>query len=230
MIKYLIVVFTVALVVGFQNCSKQQFSARTDLNKSMSLDGSEQLIQDEISDDVVNNDTGGSASGGSASGGSASGGSMNGGSASGGSTSAGRDHEDDGDDDEVADYDKEDDDDEDKDYVKDEDKKDEATSSEDGEKGKKVCMRHGEKILANEVGICIVEGPGQSNQISLVNDDIVVNNETPRSVCMTAFACRKIVDGKFRVVTLKKTGFCKNGSADSVRLSDQQVKELMDKI
>ncbi|MBY0384118.1 hypothetical protein K2X05_03080 [bacterium] len=224
MIKYLMVVCSVALIVVFQNCSKQQFSARTDLNKSMSLDGSEQLIQDEISDDVVSNDSGGSASGGSASGGS-----MNGGSTSAGSMTAGHHKEDEGDDDDdhVASYDKDDDD---KDYDKEDDKKDEATSSEDGKKGKKVCMRHGEKIIANEVGICVVEGPGQSNQISLVNDKIVVNNETPKSVCMTAFACRKIVDGKFRVVTLKKTGFCKNGSADSVQLSDQQVKELMDKI
>lgn len=231
MIKYLIVVCMVALVVVFQNCSDQQFSARTDLNKSLSLDGSEQLIPEEIADN--DNDggsgsgggssTGGSTSGGSSSGGSASGGStsagaMNGGSASSGSTTAG--NEDDDDDDEVADYDEEEMDRE----------NDDVTSSEDGKKGKKICMRHGVKMLANEVGICIVEGPGQSNQISLVNDSIVVNNETPRSVCMTAFACRKIVDGKFRVVTLKKTGFCKNGSADSVRLSDQQVKDLIDKL
>jgi hypothetical protein len=216
----------VAMVVVFQNCSDQQFSARTDLNKSLSLDGSEQLIPEEIADNENDggsgsgggSSTGGSTSGGS-SGGSASAGAMNGGSASSGSTTAGNYNEDD-DDDEVAEYDDEEMDKE----------NDDVTSSEDGEKGKKICMRHGEKILANEVGICIVEGPGQSNQISLVNDSIVVNNETPRSVCMTAFACRKIVDGKFRVVTLKRTGFCKNGSADSVRLSDQQVKDLMDKI
>lgn len=206
----------VALVVVFQNCSDQQFSARTDLNKSLSLDGSEQLIPEEIADN--DNDGGSGSGGGSSTGGSTSGGSSSGGSASSGSTTAG--NEDDDDDDEVADYDEEEMDRE----------NDDVTSSEDGKKGKKICMRHGEKILANEVGICIVEGPGQSNQISLVNDSIVVNNETPRSVCMTAFACRKIVDGKFRVVTLKKTGFCKNGSADSVRLSDQQVKDLMDKI
>ena len=173
----------------------------------MSLDASEQLVEDDIADDVVNNDMNGPTSGTS------------------GSTSTDGENprprndnrptnSGENDDDEVADHDKE----------------DEATSSEDGERGKKVCMRDGEKILANEIGICIIEGSGQSNQISLVNDEIVVNNETPKSVCMTAFACRKIVDGKFRVVALKKTGFCKNGSAHSVQLSDQQVKELMDKI
>jgi hypothetical protein len=221
MIKYLIVVCMVAMVVVFQNCSDKQFSARTDLNKSLSLDGSEQLIPEEIADndnDGGAGSAGGSSTGGSTSGGSTSAGAMNGGSA--GSTSAGNHNEDGDDDDEVADYDDEEMDKE----------NDDVTSSEDGKKGKKICMRHGEKMLANEVGICVVEGPGQSNQISLVNDSIVVNNETPRSVCMTAFACRKIVDGKFRVVTLKKTGFCKNGSADSVQLSDQQVKELIDKM
>lgn len=197
----------------FQNCSDKEFSIRPDLNKSTSLDGTEQLVADDAAnsdselDDVVNGGGGSSASNG---GGSAGGNSSN------GNMSAGN----------VADND---DDDDENEYEEVDDEGDTAQVGEVDKEGK-ICMRHGVKMKTTDIGVCILEGNGRSQRVAMINDQIVSNNSTPKTVCMSALACRRIVDDKFRVQTLEKRGFCKNGSADSVLLTDAQVRALIDQI
>ncbi len=175
MMKFIIFAMLTGMVVCFQNCSDQQFSARTDLNKSMSIDGTEQLIADDTEIDMVNDDQNL----------------------------------------EFEDEDKE---------------KEKDTVVTEVDEDKKICMRHGVKLNATDIGVCILEGSGKSQRVALINDQIASNNSTPKTICMSALACRRIVDSKFKVVSLEKRGFCKNGSADSVSLSDEQVRALIEKI
>lgn len=169
MMKFIIFAMLTGMVVCFQNCSDKQFSARTDLNKSMSIDGTEQLIADDTEIDMVN-------------------------------------------DDENLEF------------------EDEDTIATEVDEDKKICMRHGVKLNTTDIGVCILEGSGKSQRVALINDQIVSNNSTPKTICMSALACRRIVDSKFKVVSLEKRGFCKNGSADSVSLTDEQVRALIEKI
>jgi hypothetical protein len=186
--KFIIFAMLTGMLVCFQNCSDKQFSARTDLNKSASIDGTEQLIADDTEIDMVN-------------------------------------------DDENLEFENEDND---KDYVATEEDEDKDETAEDGDddkdNDKKICMRHGVKLNATDVGVCILEGSGKSQRVALINDQLASNNSTPKTVCMSALACRRIVDSKFKVVSLEKRGFCKNGSADSVSLTDEQVRTLIGKI
>jgi hypothetical protein len=194
MVKYFIFAMLTGFVVCFQNCADKEFSVRTDLNKSTSLDGTEELIADDVSqsdsdsDDITNVGTAPSAPNGGDRGGSRSPGS---------SVNNNYDEED-----KVGEIDK------------------------DG----KICMRHGVKMRTTDVGVCILEGNGKSQHVALINDSIVSNNSTPKTVCMSALACRKIVDEKFKVVSLEKRGFCNNGSAHTVLLTDAQVRSLIDQI
>lgn len=207
MVKFFIFAMLMGFIACFQNCAGKDFSLRTDLNKATSLDGTEMLVSDDTVnpdselDGVINNGGGSSAP-------------TNGGGSSGGS----KDDSDTSDDGSVADNDD-----------KDDDLDDDAEVGEVDKDGK-ICMRHGVKMKTTDVGVCILEGNGKSQRVALTNDQIVSNNSTPKTVCMTALACRKIIDEKFKVVTLEKRGFCKNGSADSVLLTDEQVRTLIDQI
>ncbi len=227
MVKYFIFAMCTGFVVCFQNCTDKEFSVRTDLSKSTSLDGSEQLIADDTTnsdsdiDDIINGGDGSSASNGGGSAGSSTGSSAGGGDSSSGNMTAGNIADDDDDDGNDNDYDDTDDADDDTDEV--------AEVGEVDKEGK-ICMRHGVKMKATDVGVCILEGPGKSQRVALINDQIVSNNSTPKSVCMTALACRRIVDDKFTVVSLEKRGFCKNNSAHSILLTDAQVRTLIDQI
>ncbi len=206
MMKFFTFVALAGLIVCFQNCSDKQFSAKTDLNKSMSLDGTEQLVTDDTPVVTEEDDE----------------------------TLEFEDKDkdvvteidDDKDDDKDVVTEIDDDKDDDKDGVTEID--DDKDDDKDGDKGKKICMRHGVKLNTTDIGVCILEGSGKSQRVALINNQIVSNNSTPKTVCMSALACRKIVDSKFDVVSLEKRGFCKNGSAHSILLTDAQVRTLID--
>lgn len=225
-----------AMLVVFQNCSDKQFSSRTDLNKTLSsLDGSEQLVEDDvpvqIEDDVnevVNNDDDkqhGGMNGGSGTGGSTTAmssgddddddhhGHSGGGSSSGGSTSASSSGDDD-DKDEVAEND-------------DDDKKEEHTNQgKDEHKGNKC---HDKKD-GNGRFVCILPGAGKSRHVAVINEQIVSENSTPKTACMSRDACEKIVGGKLDVKSVESRGYCKNETKQVLVFTDAEVKELVDKI
>lgn len=188
MVKLFIFVMLSASIVCFQNCANQDFSLRNDLSKatSASLDGSEQLIVDEV---TSNSET-----------------SM--GSSNGRSVSSQNPRE----------------------IEDDVNKHTEDNKDDKGDKGDKICMRNGIKMNKTDIGVCILEGQGKSQHVALINDQIMSNNSTPKAVCMSALACRKIINEKFEVASLEKRGFCKNGSADSILLTDSQVRALIDQI
>jgi hypothetical protein len=220
-----------AVLVVFQNCSDKSFSARTDLNKSLSLDGSEQLVEDdipnEIEDDVVNNDDdsnnddgGGSTMGGTTTGGSSGGSSTGGSSSSGGSTTAGS-----SDDDVVAEND-------------DDDPRGNSTggNSTGGSSmgGSTTASSSGDDddSNVNDSGrhVCILAGPGKSRHVAVINDQIVSQNSTPKTACMSRNACENIVGAKLDVKSVESRGYCKNGTPQVLVFTDAQIQVLVDKI
>ncbi len=227
-----------AMLVVFQNCSDKSFSTRTDLNKSLSsLDGSEQLVEDdipnEIEDDVVNNDDDsnndgdGSTMGGSSTGGSSTGGSSSGGSSSGGSTTASS-----SDDDVVAEND-------------DDDSPGNSTggsstggnstggsttassSGDDDDDNGRSCN---DKKDGNGRYVCILAGPGKSRHVAVINNQIVSQNSTPKTACMSRNACEKIVGAKLEVKSVESRGYCKNETPQVLVFTDAEIQVLVDKI
>jgi hypothetical protein len=117
----------------------------------------------------------------------------------------------------------------DKDYD-DEDKKYEdrrPTSSYGKKESGKSCKNRND---GNGRYVCIVAGPGKSQHIAVVNDQIVADNSTPKTACISQNACEKIVGSKFEVKSIETRGYCKNGSAHTLVLTDAEVQALVNKI
>lgn len=78
--------------------------------------------------------------------------------------------------------------------------------------------------------VCILEGPGKSMKLGLIDNELRAKRATPSSVCMTKHACLNLVSQRFGVKSAKKVGFCKgNGApkAHTIRLSDDEILELL---
>jgi hypothetical protein len=228
MLKVLVFICLVSTVVVFQNCGNKEFSLRTDLNKSSSIDGSEQLVTEDIppaivdqvnqemdketddddKDDYVKNEH-----------------------TSGKKDDVKKDytksddHDDkDYDDDDSKDYD----DDDDKNYAdKDKDKKRYPTSLEDKKSSGKSCKNRND---GNGRFVCVVAGPGKSQHIAVASSQIVEDNSTPKTACISQNACEKIIGAKIEVKSIENRGYCKNGTAHTVVLTDVEVQTLVDKL
>lgn len=244
MVKYLIVVCVACTLVAFQNCSNQSFSSRDSQNKAMSLDGSEQLVEDQTPIEVVQNE-GNSSNNNSSVGGSDSSGSTS--SSSNGSEQENGHHD-------VVDNDKDDDHssvDSDKDHDKNHEQKDEdkekprdvAQNEDDKDQGKdkdkeepkkEESKKDGKHCQSKEDGnarfACILEGNGKSRHVAVINDQIVSDNSTPKTACMSRHACEEIVGSRLRVKSVESRGYCKNGTPQVLVFTDAEMQKLVDKV
>ncbi len=76
---------------------------------------------------------------------------------------------------------------------------------------------------------CILEGPGKSKNLGVVNIELFKNGNTPDTVCMSKSACEEIVSQKFSVKEAKFAGFC-GKNPHTVQLSDERLQELVNQI
>jgi len=76
--------------------------------------------------------------------------------------------------------------------------------------------------------ICeIYTNDSKSSHLALGNEILSDQKKTPRSICMSMSACQSIVGKVMKVKSAEYRGFCKNKSANTVSLTDEQVKELV---
>jgi hypothetical protein len=76
--------------------------------------------------------------------------------------------------------------------------------------------------------ICILVRHGGSGKLNLALEN--GNTRAVESICMTENACNNIVSQKFSVVGPAFRGYCVNGGASSVSLTDAQVQEAINKV
>ncbi|MCB0392282.1 MAG: hypothetical protein KDD58_13400 [Bdellovibrionales bacterium] len=78
--------------------------------------------------------------------------------------------------------------------------------------------------------ICILEGPGKSIRIGLINSTLAENGQTPETICMSKTACEEIIDQKFVVKSAETRGFCKGKNPHVHHLTDEEIQTLVDNI
>ena len=76
--------------------------------------------------------------------------------------------------------------------------------------------------------ICILEGSGKSQKLALVEDALLAQTSAVHTVCTTERGCLDIASQKFEVKSAEFRGYCKNGGADSVSLSEDQLQSVID--
>lgn len=74
---------------------------------------------------------------------------------------------------------------------------------------------------------CTLAGFGQSNHLILANSNLASETGVPRSICMTKYACEKIVSKSFKVKSADYAVQCEKGLAGTVQLSDFEIEKLM---
>lgn len=75
--------------------------------------------------------------------------------------------------------------------------------------------------------VCVLRGPGRSITLGLIRGQLVAQNSTPDSLCMSERACRDIVG---RVVPIKgpqRRGACVNQAAGTISITDAQLRGLL---
>lgn len=76
--------------------------------------------------------------------------------------------------------------------------------------------------------VCVVEGPGRSNRVGYISESSIGGkNATPDTLCMSKKACLEIMASEFIVKGAMKTGFCKNGKAHTIPVSDSQAAAMI---
>ncbi len=75
--------------------------------------------------------------------------------------------------------------------------------------------------------VCILDGPGKSHLIGLVNDALTSQISVPQAVCMSKTACTEIVAKAFHVKMAHKRGFCPNKNPHVIALSDDAIENLV---
>lgn len=78
--------------------------------------------------------------------------------------------------------------------------------------------------------VCIVAGSGKSTHVSVSDGELGTNNSTPKTACMSADACEKIIGEYLEVKSIESRGYCKNGSAHVSILTDDEVLKLAAKM
>jgi hypothetical protein len=76
--------------------------------------------------------------------------------------------------------------------------------------------------------ICIVDGPGKSQKLALVNNALTTQTSAVKTVCTTEKACLEIASQKFSVKSAEFRGFCKQDhDCHSVHLSESQLQDVI---
>jgi hypothetical protein len=97
---------------------------------------------------------------------------------------------------------------------------------------KKKYSQEGRNSRESERGdtsyVCVVEGPGRSNRVGYISESSIgAQNSTPETLCMSKKACLEIMPSEFIVKGAMKTGFCKNGKAGTIPVSDAQAAAMI---
>jgi len=73
--------------------------------------------------------------------------------------------------------------------------------------------------------VCILDGPGKSVKLGLIDGDLQGKNAVPSVVCMTERACGQIVARAFAVKSAEKRGYCKidSGNPNVIHMTDAQL-------
>lgn len=74
---------------------------------------------------------------------------------------------------------------------------------------------------------CVVEDKGQAAHIGCSSGKASVDQSTPQTLCMSKTACLDIMSQAFKVKLAKKTGYCKNGTAHTRSITDQEAEDLV---
>ncbi len=75
---------------------------------------------------------------------------------------------------------------------------------------------------------CVLQGKGKSQHIGLIGEQIVIDKDTPDTLCMSENACLNIMPNLgFDVQGPQYTGYCKNGKAHTQTLTDSQAFALI---
>ncbi len=80
---------------------------------------------------------------------------------------------------------------------------------------------------ANDLVVCILEGPGKSIKLGLIEDDLSGVHAVSKAICVSRQTCLVEVAKKFNVKSAEKRGYCKRHADDRV-LSDSEVQELLE--
>ena len=78
--------------------------------------------------------------------------------------------------------------------------------------------------------VCILDGTGKSQVVGYIDSQLLAQNSTPYSVCMSKDACLNIVSKKFPVRGPAYRGYCKKGRAHTVTMSTEQLQEIIDQL
>lgn len=81
----------------------------------------------------------------------------------------------------------------------------------------------------NPVYICILDGPGHSQSLGIIEEDLAWNGPTPNTLCMSKRACLEIASKKFPVKFAMKKGACK-GNPHVIHISDKDLSDKIDLI
>ena len=77
---------------------------------------------------------------------------------------------------------------------------------------------------------CVLEGPGNSERVALVEFSLDSQRATPSQVCMSRAACEQIISQVFSVKKAKRSrGQCQ-GNRHMVRLTDEMVQAEVDEL
>lgn len=75
--------------------------------------------------------------------------------------------------------------------------------------------------------VCILNGPGKSLRLGLINGILDKNGKTPSTVCLSKLACLEIVSTKFDVIGAEKRGFCDDKNKNITSLSNRDIEILI---
>lgn len=78
--------------------------------------------------------------------------------------------------------------------------------------------------------VCVLDGSGKSVKLSYIENQLKGKVGTENDLCMSKSACVTLVASKFKVKEAAFRGFCKNNSAHSIQMSDDQIKSLIEKL
>ncbi|MCB0363297.1 MAG: hypothetical protein KDD35_11270 [Bdellovibrionales bacterium] len=78
--------------------------------------------------------------------------------------------------------------------------------------------------------ICVLDGPGKSVRLGLIDNVLSQNDQTPRTVCLSKFACEELVSEKFYVKAAEPRGYCPDKNPHVISLTDEQIVDLISKL
>ena len=76
--------------------------------------------------------------------------------------------------------------------------------------------------------ICLLDGPGRSIRLGLVESKAAAQHGVPSSLCMTKFACETLVAEKFKVKMALESVQCEKKKAHVIHIDDAGLSTLLE--